>query len=393
MGKKPSNPVTKGHDANAVGKTHSNSILPSILTAAATIITVMISMGFVFTQLGEMNTNIEHLQDQVDAVNSSVNYVNKRVNGLWKHVLKSEGEDPDLIDHLTIESEFQKTLTQTYAALDCCPTDGAAIESTSFVLYSTIDGEEHTAKEAAGKKLLLPYTDGDRKYYFYGQLDEEGKWDGDCIINVYKEGKLELITEADYNKGSLQTFRQAFPGSTTKREDVWYFSTRTMEDGFSSGETWDYFRNGDYQQDFVYEDVVPDNILTIDRFQSQVSGALEGYYSGNTSNGRFNDDTGCAYMVKYFKEDGTIRTLYVGDFKNGFPEDPSDEAWLIGRNSTGEKYSYYKGPTSNGSAAISPYSPNADKYWEFDINQDRIDALLVGMTFKCELTWAEFADS
>ncbi len=217
---------------------------------------------------------------------------------------------------------------------------------------------------------------------FYGQLDEDGKWDGDCIINIYENKKLKLITEAVYNNGELSTFQQAFPNESARQngQNVWFFSNRAMKEGFSIGETWDYIREGDFKQTFSYDKVTADDILTIQELQSEVAVQLEGYYRGNTSGGRFNDDSGEAYMVKYF-EDGTVRTLYKGKFKNGFPEDSSNDGWMIGRSSMEDSYSHYVGPFKEGHPTISPHAPNAKDYWEIGISQDRIVELLDDKTF------------
>lgn len=122
---------------------------------------------------------------------------------------------------------------------------------------------------------------------FYGQLDEDGKWDGDCIINIYENKKLKLITEAVYNNGELSTFQQAFPNESARQngQNVWFFSNRAMKEGFSIGETWDYIREGDFKQTFSYDKVTADDILTIQELQSEVAVQLEGYYRGNTSGG------------------------------------------------------------------------------------------------------------
>ena len=85
-------------------------------------------------------------------------------------------------------------------------------------------------------------------------------------------------------------------------------------------------------------------------------------------------------MVKYF-EDGTVRTLYKGKFKNGFPEDSSNDGWMIGRSSMEDSYSHYVGPFKEGHPTISPHAPNAKDYWEIGISQDRIVELLDDKTF------------
>lgn len=245
--------------------------------------------------------------------------------------------------------------------------------------------EERNVEQMADQKLLLNYMDGERQVFFYGQFDTDGYWTGNCIINTYEDGYLTLIIDADYEHGALLTFEQAFPNEAERQDgrNVWYFSKRTMKEDFSVGETWDYFWDDNIEQEFSTDSVTADNILTVKDLRDKIGeDALEGYYNGNISNGLFNDDSGTAYMVKYFDAEddgktGDVRTLYVGKFKDGFPEDSANGSWLIGKNNATESlYSYYKGPFTGGHPSISVESKNAGNYWKIRLeDQDWIVAL------------------
>ena len=60
-----------------------------------------------------------------------------------------------------------------------------------------------TAEEISDCKVLLPYKSGDQAVFFYGQINENGRWDGNCILNTYEGDKLVLITDAVYDNGNL----------------------------------------------------------------------------------------------------------------------------------------------------------------------------------------------
>jgi|InofroStandDraft_1065614.scaffolds.fasta_scaffold83208_1 hypothetical protein len=60
-----------------------------------------------------------------------------------------------------------------------------------------------TAEEISDCKVLLPYKSGDQDVFFYGQINENGRWDGNCILNTYEGDKLVLITDAVYDNGNL----------------------------------------------------------------------------------------------------------------------------------------------------------------------------------------------
>ena len=262
------------------------------------------------------------------------------------------------------------------------------VQVTNPIGYVGETQEECSVEQMADQKLLLNYMDGERRVFFYGQFDKDGYWTGNCVINAYADEKLALIVDAEYDHGKLLTFEQAFPNEAERQDgqDVWFFSKRTMKEDFSVGETWDYIRDGDVEQSFSTDSVTADDILTADELREKVAGRLEGYYSGNTSGGLFNDATGDAYMVKYL-EDGTVRTLYKGKFENGFPEDAKD-GWMIGRFTTEDDYSHYAGPFKKGHPEVSSDAPNAEDYWEIGISEERIDELLEGKTFGCELLWS-----
>lgn len=249
--------------------------------------------------------------------------------------------------------------------------------------------EECSIEQMAEKKLLLNYMDGKRRVFFYGQFDEDGYWTQNCVINAYEDEKLVLIVDAMYDHGKLLTFEQAFQNEVERRDgqDVWFFSKRAMQEGFSTGETWDYIREGDVIQSFSTDSVTPDDIFTVEKLRKKVGGVLEGYYNGKTSGKLFNDDTYTAYMAKYF-DDGALRMLYIGKFVDGFPEDSGNDSWMIVRDSAQDPYSYYKGPFDKGAASIRWGEPNSENHWVIGISQEDIDSLLEGRTFDCELTWA-----
>ena len=334
--------------------------------------TISENMEIIEKSISAQSVSIGGEIDKVDQkINQRIDEIDERINKIQEQVYVLAGASPELVG-LSISDSYKQSVNTCLATLDSFVLSNAAVQYTSIVAYNS-KGNELTVEDVAQKKLLIPYKEEGKECFFYGQLDKYGNWDGECIINIYKDRKLILITEAVYDSGDLLSFKQAFPNETERQDgrDVWFFSRRTMKKNFSTGETWDYFRNSDYNQAFTYDSVTVEDILTIDDFQLKVGGKLEGYYNGNTSNGRFNDDSGEAYMVKYF-EDGTVRTLYTGKFVDGFPEDFTNHAWMIGKNDTTSKYSYYIGPFEKGHPTINVnYNPNDDNSpWK--ANQDFI---------------------
>lgn len=218
-------------------------------------------------------------------------------------------------------------------------------------------GKDYTAKELVEKKLLLLSSisseEGPVESYFYGQFNSDGQWDGNCIINTYLDNKLKQITDAEYSNGILLNCKQIFFYTMPSKRysnsglDVWAYSDRVKEDGYSSGKTWLYVKTNDYPQKFTADSITPEDIITADQFREGIESPLYACYSGNISEGYFNDKTGDAYMVFFFVDQdfegknlseeekarmlGTIRLLYRGNLKDGNFDDETGRAWEIAK--------------------------------------------------------------
>ena len=126
-----------------------------------------------------------------------------------------------------------------------------------------------------------------------------------------------MITDAEYVDGKVVSCKQIFSDYTSgNSEPIWVVSNRTVKQGISYGETWHFFREGDFTEISEPENVSATEILSAETFKEKITTNIEGYYKGTISDGWFNDTTGSAYMIKYFRN-GMIKTLYVGDFRNG----------------------------------------------------------------------------
>lgn len=255
------------------------------------------------------------------------------------------------------------------------------LASDDVLAVDSQSGKEYDIQELGNTLLLIPYRDGDKETIFYGSLSMSGNWDGRCVTNIYEDQKLQLVTDANYDNGKLLSYKQMYTYITAKEELVWAFSSRIVqEDNTRSGETWTYYYD-DISQNFSYDNVTEEDIILADQFDKlidHIGARKEGYYNGNTSNGAFNDSTGQAYMVKYFKEDGMVRNLYIGKVKDGFPSDQTGSAWEIGKKEFDQpRYSHFIGTFSEGK--------DDQGTWTDDLSQEKIDAFLDGYTFNCSL--------
>lgn len=256
---------------------------------------------------------------------------------------------------------------------------GGELTATTLVAYDVYTRIEYSVEEIANKQVLLPYLDGKKEGYFYGKLSKTGAWDGDCIINVYEDGKLIFIKEAIYDNGRLLSSRQAFPYSFNEDQDVWAISNRTNYGGHSEGETKIYRWEQDYVKRFDREEVAPKDIIDIGTFQKNINPNLFAYYYGSVSGEYFSDKSGTSYMVRFF-EDGTVRLLYVGNFENGHFNDDTGDAWYIVKAEDTE-YMYYQGKFKNDKIVerVSSLGP--------PLSLDQIKEIIGDRTFNVELHW------
>ncbi len=230
-------------------------------------------------------------------------------------------------------------------------------ETDDTIVENTETKEKITAGELINTKIFLPYKEGNQEIYFYGQFNDSNQWDGDCTINVYEDDILMSIMEAQYDNGMLLRYKQVAKSTTRNETEIWRVCDKTRKRNknkeYSTGETWNYIYK-EYKKNFRYEEAMSNDIKYIFDFENFLAenSWLEGYYYGNTSDGYYNDDTGNAYMIKYF-DDGTVRTLYYGNFVKGEFHDKTGNAWYITKEKDTD-YMYYKGYYKNGHPENNP---------------------------------------
>lgn len=207
------------------------------------------------------------------------------------------------------------------------------------VATNTHTGRKYKPTDLRNKKILLPYSENGQDIYFYGQFNKYNHWDGKCILNVYKNNILNMIMEGVYNDGKLISYKQITHRKNNNGDKVWSISERKVNGNINTGGTHTYFKTKNKKSNFNTKNVEPNDILSIIDFKNWLDSPIEGYYCGNTSNGKYNDDTGQAYLIKYNKK-GKIRLFYCGNFKDGCEEDSTGKAWDISLNEDNHKYYY-----------------------------------------------------
>lgn len=336
------------------------------------------------TQVGDLATQVNVLTETVTETKNLIQEERQE----WKDAITdSEKEMRDYVMQMITfasSTQLRSTDTMAQAIKNCANADdsfggSSGLTATTLVAYDIITYEEYSAKEIANQRVLLPYRDGKKEGYFYGQLSETGAWDGDCLINIYEDGKLIFIKEATYDDGCLLKSRQVFSYFYSENQKVWAVSDRTNYGDHSEGETRMYKWERDYPQRFEAENVAPKDMIDIQTFQKGLDPNLFAYYCGNVSGGYFNDKTGTAYLVRFF-EDNTVRLLYIGDFEDGHFNDNSGDAWYIVKEEDTD-YMYYKGKFKNDKIVERTFSISPP------LSLDQIKEIIGDRTFNVELHW------
>lgn len=291
-------------------------------------------------------------------------------------------EENDFPNTLQYSKDFTSYLTEVSESIEYS-SRSLSFESNNIIAMNAVSGEEYSLDQLEKIKLFIPYTENDKEIIFYGNYINN-HLNGNCIYNIYKNDKLEMIMEAIYKEGALLSYKKVTSGTTSAGVNTWNVSYRENKINYNTGITLNYFKNNDLIIDFDFENATPDNILYVDDFNDKLNEKciLEGYYNGNTSDGYYNDNTGNAYMIKFF-DDNTVRMLYCGNFKNGYPDDNTGNAWNIVRNKNTD-YMYYKGCFKNGSTTNS-----SGFIFENDLTIENINKILNEHNFEIDfdLNW------
>lgn len=310
-----------------------------------------------------------------------------------KTYILSNSVDEDTIIELKYSDNLINSVMRTYTYIEDEQSQNLSYLGEDIIAEDVGNDKEYTLNQLADHKLLIPYKDGEREVLFCGQYNKNYYWEGTCVFNIYKysialrKNVLETILEAEYDNGNLLSYKKVIKSTTAQNNDIWsIFDGKIVHEDnrkYARGETWNYFRVNDFSQEFDLKSAELNNIIYIDDFEERLKNfsIIEGYYCGNISNGYYNDDTGNAYIVKYTKN-GIIRTLYVGQFKDGLPDDSSGDAWQIVFDSSNNvnRYFYYKGLfKANKRQGKNPLL----KY----VTLEEIQEIIGDIEFHCELKW------
>ena len=362
-----------------------HSFLAPVLTSVVSSIIVYVIMNGagLLNNIFNMDERFNNIDEQLESIELSIQTESKERKEGDKEI-RNQIYNLLLADKVRANDLFERIISEEYNGINRPSGQNTNLVATSVVAYNKETEEEYTVEQLADLKLLLPYVSNNQEIIFYGQFNEVGQWDGECVLNVYEEDELVLITDAEYEDGSLLSSKQVFSYELQSGESVWALSDRIYENGIGIGNTHLYAWEHGYTKDFTLDDVTVKDVLHAEEFISSLEPRLAAYYSGDISDGYFNDDSGDAYMV-YFFEDGTVRLLYSGRFKDGTFDDDTGEAWYIVKEENTD-YMYYKGNFENGAEDHSSITELGHP----PLTLEEIEAYIGDREYGVELRWAGF---
>lgn len=260
------------------------------------------------------------------------------------------------------------------------------------VIAVGLDSTEYTTEELQNQSVIMAYTENGQEVFFVGQFNENNRWDGECLINAYKEGTLTIATKAIYEDGRRIDYEQVYPD-----EGQWIYAVRKENGTQNDGDTWKYAWNGQVKQEASIGNPSSADIYEPAEIRNDISEIPVSHYHGSTSGGLYNDDTGEAYNISYFGDGTTnVRTLYKGKFKDGYYDDSGNGAisWYITRERPNEKgeggtyYMYYTGRFQDGHP-IDERKRTSTDIFKPDITREFADDIISGEEFENEIVWDE----
>ena len=387
----PNMPLEPNERSSSVVQISIGGVIAIVVTIAIAAVSATWILG---EKLGDLKSQVALLKTDIDnnikvdisEIQGDISGIQDDISGINIYLYNDGGVKDQLgdinqllnipvvsIPNDEAHSEMKRTVGQVSLPEYASP---APVTSSSPIgLYQ--DGEPCYAKDVVNDPILLTYTEGDKEIYFYGMYNENYHWDGYCVTNVYlkSDGTLFGICESNFDDGNRIDYKSFYRSDVDKNK--WLYSNKKKINSNNVGVNISYTLEYTDEKNFTETTMRINDILYVDTFIENTNPRMLTYYSGNTSDGLYNDDKGKAYEVEYF-EDGTVKTLYLGKFSNGTFNDDTGNAWDIVYVEQYGFYVYNTGVFENGSAVNKAKDP---------ISIEEINKIISGYKFDCKLDW------
>ena len=348
----------------------------AVVAFASSYYTTSMKIGADISAMQEKNSNIQSSVDKIEAKIDNL-VISDTKNSTNVEAMQKE------IDHLyNYVSINVICLDQGWLGKTLIYQSNAPQKVYSLGAYSQNDkvgvikgsGEEIFAEELRGKKNILYYEEDDYTVVFYGAYNEDYHWDGNCLINTYKNGILIYISYAIYDDGKLLSSIDVYSGENKSDCPIWNIYYKQNYTGYNCGDIYSYEYH-EVENELDLEKLSVSDLVYPEQFRESNGEEVLSVYHGQTKDGNWNDTTGTSYYVKY-DSNGCVTLLYVGDFADGQFND--SEALEIVFDSTQNKYFYYKGAFIKG---------NRKKEDNHYISKEEIDNMISDVFISQDLKW------
>lgn len=354
-------------------------------------LTVIVAIGSaIFAIIGWLAVQVYNLNGKV----SGMSGMSKKVDEMYV-AINGDGsrENPGINARLTLLENENKSVINasdsTTASLSEISVESNSVSRTSTsldsssVLGTDVEGKQCITSDYVNETILLTYRENDKEIYFLGQFNENYHWDGYCIINAYHlDGTLYGICESNYKDGEKVDYE-----SFVQEEDTenWIYSKRKCEEGYNTGINKTYQYVSSDKKSFTQENARFSDVLTVEPYLEGHKMTLQSEYTGRTAEGIYNDTTGKAYYISFYK-DQSVKTLYQGNVIDGKFDDDSGQAWQIACNRENNTYYlYYCGIFENGSKKDEGNS----NITQMDLSLNDIQKILKEKNCTLDLQWDE----
>lgn len=317
---------------------------------AAVINNVIVPITHHTDSINEVKSSVEDLDDDIGELSGDVKRLSEFVYTNYGY--KGGNLNSDIKDEIKKIEFFDENVPKIDVA-----SNEPELENTKWEKLVSVaqdeNGNEYSSDDLQNVTFVTSYMEGGKEVYFLGQYNENNRWNGQCILNVYEGDQLDSVLEAIYNDGELYSYKRV----SREQDGTWKIADKINKKDYKIGETWVYRVSETYKKNISLNDYDESKMLAYEDFSYLEDEELVSYYNGKTSNGYYNDNEEDSYLIKYFSESEidfgenkrVIRTMYKGNFVNGVFEDGSDKSWYITRDED-TKYMYYEGSFHKGTA-------------------------------------------
>lgn len=330
-------------------KLKKQTFTPIIITIATEIITaaiiIIFSSGIKDVILGDLPKQVDKLNEAESVRKDDIAELKTDIKNLQKEIATLTGNMDIIKEALFTKCDLSGSSLSAKPLStidDNAETDvGPGWTLDDIVALDSVSGKSYKTKDLINKQILMPYEEDGQNIYFLGEYDADNHWNGNCLINIYKDKKIVSIIDAIYDGGKLISYKEIMEDGDS--DDDWSVIIKKKQGNKYENEKYTYHKSENIKEDFTIETVeVEDMIYADDFIDSLGTDSLKEYYFGNMSHGQYHDNTGKAYLLKYIEKKEEIRILYIGKFKNNLFSDSTGKAWYVELSDDGN-YLYFRG--------------------------------------------------